>query len=79
MEPGRKYLKRNAEVRAELDGRNGIWSIEQWCRQFGISDPTFYSLDPKPHSVRVGARLRRITESPAAYSERLRATTEQAA
>jgi hypothetical protein len=68
--------KRSQAALAELDGRNGIWSEAHWCFQGGMSHVTFGKLEPKPKLVRVG-RLVRITESPAAYFERIR--WEQAA
>ena len=56
----------------EIDGRNGIWSIPSWCSQAGMSEPTYYKLDPRPHEIRLGDRLKRITESPRDYAERVR-------
>jgi len=55
----------------EIDGRNGLWSIPAWCGQFGITEPTYYALDPQPHRVKLG-RVARITESPRDYAERIR-------
>ena len=62
---------RNLRILEELDGRNGVWSITAWCGQAGISHVTLGRLDPPPHSVKLG-RLRRITESPRQYLERVR-------
>lgn len=61
----------------EIDGRNGLWSVPAWCAQTGISEPTYYALDPQPHRAKLrgrgrGGRLARITESPREYAERIR-------
>jgi hypothetical protein len=56
----------------QIDGRNGVWSIAAWCAQFGCSEPFFHALKPKPREVRIGKRKIRITESPAAFAERMR-------
>jgi hypothetical protein len=63
--------KRNAEVLGALDGRNGVWSIGAWCMQTGMSHVTFGHLDPPPHFTKIG-RLKRITESPRDYLDRVR-------
>jgi hypothetical protein len=64
--------KRSADILESLDGRHGIWSIPQWCTQAGMSHVTLGHLDPQPHHVKVGRRLKRITESPKEYYERRR-------
>lgn len=68
-----------ADRRMELDGRNGLWTIESWCAQFGVSGMYFYRLDPKPRQVKISHRKVRITEAPAAYAERVRKLRERAA
>lgn len=61
---------------AKIDGTHGVWSIPEWCEQFGCSAPYFYySLKPAPRQVRLGRKVR-ITESPADYVERVRALHE---
>jgi hypothetical protein len=49
------------------------WSIPDWTRAVGIAVPTFYTLSKEcqPDSVKIG-RLRRITESPSAWTERVK-------
>ena len=59
-----------------LDGRHGLWTLGAWCEQLGISLSSYYGLKEKPLAVRIG-RLKRITESPTQYLERVQ--REQAA
>ena len=63
--------KRNSQLLEELDGRNGVWSIDAWCLQAGMSHVKLGQLDPQPHFTKLG-RLKRITESPREYLERVR-------
>jgi hypothetical protein len=72
-----KAAKARPDRLAEIDGRNGVWSIPSWCSQFGCSEPYYYALKPQPHQVKIG-RLKRITESPRDYAERVRLQTEAA-
>ena len=75
----RKRKRHNPGRLFELDGRHGLWSIPAWCRQMGISEPTYYTLEPRPHEAKIGKRGKRITEAPAAYNERVRQAEEQEA
>jgi len=77
METLRETAGLPADRRLALDGSAGVWSIEAWCRQFGVSEAYYHALDPKPRFVKLSHRKVRITESPAAYAERLRKLQER--
>ena len=61
-----------ADRRLALDGRAGVWSIEAWCAQLGVSEAYYHALDPKPRLLKLSHRKVRIIESPAAYLARVR-------
>ena len=46
------------------------WDIREWCAQLGIGQSTYFRLQEKPRSVRIG-KLCKIIESPSAYTARL--------
>jgi hypothetical protein len=56
-----------------MDAGQAGWPIQQWCADVGISRPAFYTIpaEAKPASVKIGSKTL-ITESPAAWLERMR-------
>lgn len=53
------------------EGRtSGAWSIKDWCQATTISRASFYQLEAKPESVKLGRRTI-VIESPESYLRRI--------
>lgn len=57
--------------------RRAVWNRPEWCAALNLGGSTFYTLEIRPRSVKIGKRLL-IVESPAEYVARIAAMQAKA-
>jgi len=62
--------KEHQRAKKATELRSEVWDIPEWCIALGIGRTTYYRLDVKPRTVRLG-KLIKVIESPSQYAERI--------
>lgn len=63
---------RNDTRQQQPQPARAAWNIPAWCAALGLGRSTFYILDIRPRSIKIGKRTL-ITEPPGEYAERIAA------